>query len=57
LKIHARGRQAKDLTAKDVEPEQEHTGDVNALMAAVNDLPADDPLREAVNNARAGRRW
>jgi cell division protein FtsI (penicillin-binding protein 3) len=35
------------------EPEQEHTGDVNALVAALNDLPADDPLREAVSNARA----
>ena len=31
---------------------QEHTGDVNALIAAVNDLPADDPLRQAVSNAR-----
>jgi len=44
---------AKNLTAHDVEPEQEHTGDVNALLSAVNDLPADDPFRQAVSNARA----
>ncbi|WP_263353767.1 penicillin-binding protein [Acidicapsa acidisoli] len=43
---------AKNLTAHDAEPEQEHTGDVNALLSAVNDLPADDPLRQAVSNAR-----
>jgi len=28
-----------------VEDASDHTGDVNALYAAVNDLPADDPLR------------
>ncbi len=53
VEIHAVRPSSKDLTAKDVEPEQEHTGDVNALIAAVNDLPADDPLREAVSSARA----
>ena len=40
------------LTAKDVEPVQEHTGDVNALMAAVNELPSDDPLRQAVTGSQ-----
>jgi cell division protein FtsI (penicillin-binding protein 3) len=44
---------AKTLSPKDVEPEQEHTGDVHALMAALNELPPDDPLREAVTSARA----
>jgi cell division protein FtsI (penicillin-binding protein 3) len=28
-----------------VEDASEHTGDINALYSAVNDLPADDPLR------------
>ena len=50
--INASRPASKNLTAKDEEPVQEHTGDVNALMAAVNDLPSDDPLRQAVNNAR-----
>jgi cell division protein FtsI (penicillin-binding protein 3) len=49
--LHA-PRPANALSPKDEEPEQEHTGDVNALMAALNDLPADDPLREAVSSAR-----
>jgi cell division protein FtsI (penicillin-binding protein 3) len=31
-------------------PPAEHTGDMEALFAAVNDLPADDPLRNEVNN-------
>jgi cell division protein FtsI (penicillin-binding protein 3) len=52
IEIHAPHAPAKNLTAQDEEPVQEHTGDVNALIAAVNDLPADDPLRQAVNNAR-----
>ncbi len=43
----------KSVKPRDVEPEQEHTGDVSALMAAVNDLPTDDPLREAVDASRA----
>jgi cell division protein FtsI (penicillin-binding protein 3) len=43
---------AKLAADQEGEPEQEHTGDVNALVAALNDLPADDPLREAVSNAR-----
>jgi cell division protein FtsI (penicillin-binding protein 3) len=54
IELHAARPSTKDLTAKDIEPEQEHTGDdAKALMAAVNDLPPDDPLREAVNNAHA----
>jgi len=53
IEVHANRPSTKDLTAKDVEPVQEHTGDAKALMAAVNDLPPDDPLREAVNNAHA----
>lgn len=52
VEIHAPRAPAKNLTAQDEEPVQEHTGDVNALIAAVNDLPADDPLRQAVNSAR-----
>jgi cell division protein FtsI (penicillin-binding protein 3) len=28
---------------------EENTGDINALFAAVNDLPSDDPLRAAAN--------
>jgi cell division protein FtsI (penicillin-binding protein 3) len=35
------------LLAEDDAPE--HTGDINALYAAVNDLPADDPLRAATS--------
>ncbi len=50
--VHAPRPAAKEPATKEDEPEQEHTGDVNALIAAVNDLPADDPLREAVKNAR-----
>ena len=53
IDVHTPRPAAKDLTAKDQEPEQEHTGDVNALLSAVNDLPADDPLRQAVSSARA----
>jgi cell division protein FtsI (penicillin-binding protein 3) len=53
IDVHAARAPAKNLTAHDVEHEQEHTGDVNALLAAVNDLPPDDPLREAVSNARS----
>jgi cell division protein FtsI (penicillin-binding protein 3) len=53
IDIHANKPNAN--TPKDREPEQEHTGDVNALMQALNDLPADDPLREAVNSARAAQ--
>jgi cell division protein FtsI (penicillin-binding protein 3) len=52
VEIHAPHAPAKNLAAQDEEPVQEHTGDVNALIAAVNDLPADDPLRQAVSNAR-----
>jgi len=32
-----------------VEDASEHTGDINALYSAVNDLPADDPLRAPQN--------
>jgi cell division protein FtsI (penicillin-binding protein 3) len=53
VEIHAVRASAKNLTAQDAEPEQEHTGDVNALLSAVNDLPPDDPLRQAVSNARS----
>ena len=35
------------------EDEQEDAGDINALFAAVNDLPADDPLREPVTQPAA----
>ena len=52
IDVHAARPATKGLAAKDEEPAQEETGDVNALMAAVNDLPVDDPLRQAVNNAR-----
>jgi cell division protein FtsI (penicillin-binding protein 3) len=52
VEVHAVHAPAKTLTAHDAEPEQEHTGDVNALLSAVDDLPPDDPLREAVSNAR-----
>jgi len=52
IDLHA-PRAAKNESPKDEEHEQEHTGDVSALMAALNDLPQDDPLREAVANARA----
>jgi len=52
IEVHAARPPAKDLTAKDVEPEQERSGDASELVAALNDLPADDPLREAVNGAR-----
>jgi cell division protein FtsI (penicillin-binding protein 3) len=36
-----------------VEDASEHTGDMNALYAAVNDLPADDPLRAPPNQPAA----
>ncbi len=51
IEVHA-PRPSKDPGSKEVEPEQQHTGDVNALIAAVNDLPTDDPLRQAVVQAR-----
>jgi len=50
--VHAIRPASKTLSAKDEEPQQEETGDVNELVAALNDLPADDPLRESINNAR-----
>lgn len=50
--VHAIRPPSKTLSAKDKEPQQEETGDANALIAALNDLPADDPLRESINNAR-----
>jgi cell division protein FtsI (penicillin-binding protein 3) len=53
IDVHAIRPLSKTLSAKDEEPQQEETGDANALMAALNDLPADDPLRESINNARA----
>jgi cell division protein FtsI (penicillin-binding protein 3) len=51
VEIHA-PRPAAKASDKDVEPVQEHTGDVNALIAAVNELPSDDPLREAVDASK-----
>jgi cell division protein FtsI (penicillin-binding protein 3) len=36
-----------------VEDASEHTGDINALFSAVNDLPADDPLRAPPNQSAA----
>jgi cell division protein FtsI (penicillin-binding protein 3) len=53
VEVHVAKPGTKPVPGKDIEPEQEHTGDVNALMAAVNDLPGDDPLREAISGARA----
>jgi cell division protein FtsI (penicillin-binding protein 3) len=54
VEIHAIKPGAKALASeKDVEPEQEHTGDVHALVAAMNELPNDDPLREAVTASKA----
>jgi cell division protein FtsI (penicillin-binding protein 3) len=52
IEVHAPRPKAANAIAKDAEPEQEHTGDVNALISAMNDLPADDPLREAVSSAK-----
>ena len=52
VEVHAIRPSSKTLSAKDEEPQQEETGDANELMAALNDLPADDPLRESINNAR-----
>ena len=53
VEVRAPHSPSKAPATKDAEPEQEHTGDVTALMAAVNDLPSDDPLREAVDRAHA----
>jgi cell division protein FtsI (penicillin-binding protein 3) len=53
VEIHAPRPASKAPADKDVEPMQEHTGDVNALTAAINELPSDDPLREAVNASHA----
>jgi cell division protein FtsI (penicillin-binding protein 3) len=39
------GRPSSKSDKPVVEDASEHTGDINALYAAVNDLPADDPLR------------
>jgi cell division protein FtsI (penicillin-binding protein 3) len=36
------------------EDASEHTGDIDALYAAVNDLPADDPLRGGSNQEQRG---
>ena len=40
---------APPIPARDVESEPEETGDASALMQAMQDLPADDPLREAAS--------
>jgi len=52
IEIHAPRPKGANLEAKDAEPEQEHSGDASALLSAINDLPADDPLRESVASAR-----
>jgi cell division protein FtsI (penicillin-binding protein 3) len=52
IEVHAVRAPAKALDAHDIEPEQEETGDASALIAALKDLPEDDPLREAINGAR-----
>ena len=48
-------RPSKAPTAKDAviaeDDSPEHTGDINALYAAVNDLPSDDPLRGGLDQA------
>jgi cell division protein FtsI (penicillin-binding protein 3) len=55
IDVRPPGSLKKNLTAHEEEPVQEETGDVNALVAAIRDLPADDPLREAVANAQAAK--
>jgi cell division protein FtsI (penicillin-binding protein 3) len=52
IEVHAPRPKAANSIPQDAEPEQEHTGDVNALISAMNDLPPDDPLREAVSSAK-----
>jgi cell division protein FtsI (penicillin-binding protein 3) len=37
-----------------IEDSSERTGDINALYAAANDLPSDDPLREDKNSISSG---
>ncbi len=37
------------LVAHDLEQDHEQTGDASALLQAMQDLPADDPLRQAVS--------
>ncbi|HEY9126530.1 MAG TPA: PASTA domain-containing protein, partial [Acidobacteriaceae bacterium] len=49
------GAKKKKLTVHDQEPVQEETADVNAMAAAIRDLPADDPLRESMANAHAAQ--
>ena len=46
-------RAAKPTGPKEVEPIQEHSGDAQALLAAVKELPEDDPLRQSVESSRA----
>jgi cell division protein FtsI (penicillin-binding protein 3) len=52
IDVHT-AKPSKDLIAKDAETDNEETGDASALLEAMNDLPADDPLRESIANARA----
>ena len=49
------GAKKKQVTVHDEEPVQEETADASAIAAAIHDLPADDPLREAVANAHAAQ--
>jgi len=51
VEVHDKRPQKNAPSTRDQEPEQEHTGDINALVAAINERPADGPLREAVANA------
>ena len=51
--VHA-VRPAKPLSAKDTEPMQEHSGDARVLLAAAQELPEDDPLRQAAEASLAG---
>jgi cell division protein FtsI (penicillin-binding protein 3) len=50
IDVHA-PRATKDKTPLRVaeDDREDNTGDINALYAAVNDLPSDDPLRAAAN--------
>jgi len=53
--IDVRVPRAKSKSDTPIEEDdaQEHTGDINALFAAVNDLPSDDPLRANTSEADA----
>lgn len=46
-------KMAKEPLLEAHEDDHENNGDINALYAAVNDLPSDDPLRAGVGRAEA----